>query len=397
LQSDILSISRWIAEQALEHDEVVRLVDGLCARLSAAGLPLWRAHVSMPTLHPTIEGFGYTWKRGVGIEDQAWGWDNDPAAWHRSPFYHMLSRRESRLRRRLDGNDARIDFPILSDMAAAGATDYQAMLVAFGEPWERDFDHDPLPGVAVSFASDRPGGFSDDDLEMLEGVLPFLGLAVYRLTLQHVTVSTLDAYIGPSATKRVMKGEIRRGSVTRKPAVVFFSDLRGFTRLSDVIAGETLVAHLNEHFDCMVGPVERHGGQVLKFLGDGMLAVFALADGDATAACRRALDAAREAVAETDALNARRRAAGLPEMELDVALHTGEVMYGNVGAAHRLDFTMIGPAVNHASRIESLCEPLGRHVLASRSFAHACGIELVPLGTHVLRGVAEPQELFGLP
>ncbi|HZH26580.1 MAG TPA: adenylate/guanylate cyclase domain-containing protein [Azospirillaceae bacterium] len=396
MDSVAITIAEWLARESLRRDDMLGLVSGLCGRLELAGVPLLRAHVSMPTLHPTIEGFGFTWRRGRGLENTEWGWDHHSVNWEQSPFRNMILNREPVIRRRLDGDSTLFDYPILADMKAEGATDYAARLIPFGEPFARDYDTDPLPGIATSWTTDRPGGFSEDELALIDRLLPFLGLAVYRLSLKHVATSTLEAYIGPGATQRVLSGEIRRGVVTRKPSVVMFADLRGFTSLADCTEGERLVRYLNEHLDCMVGPVERHGGQVLKLLGDGMLAVFPLLDGTYEPACEAALRATEEAIAETADLNDRRRVGLEPELHLDVALHMGEVMYGNVGSARRLDFTMIGPAVNEASRIEALCHVLGHHVLISSSFAKGCCVALRSVGVHALRGVSAPQELFTL-
>jgi len=384
----------WLVNEGLRSDDIDATFDGFCRRLVDGGLPLARGHVSMPTLHPTIEGFGLTWRPAVGTDALAWNFDNDPSAYENSPFYRLIRDRETRLRRRLDGNAAVLDFPILEEFKAEGLTDYYVTLEAFGDVATRDFDREPLPGVAASWSTARPGGFSDDDLAVIDALLPVVALVVYRLSLAHVTRSTLDAYIGPEAAGRVLKGEIRRGAVTRQPAVVAVFDLCGFTAVADRTPGEQLIAWLNEHFDRIVGPVERHGGQVLKFVGDGVIAVFPLPDDDCDPHCRSALAAAREALAETEALNRTRDAGAGPRLDLDVALHMGEVMYGNIGSTGRLDFTMIGPAVNEASRIEALCDTLGHHLLASRKFAEHCGIAMRSLGFHELRGVAGVQELF---
>jgi len=384
----------WLIREGLVSTDLDTTFDGFCRRLVETGVPLARGHLSMPTLHPTIEGFGLTWRPKDGTAAAAWNFDNDPATYLASPFYRLVQARETRMRRRLDGNAAVLDFPILHEFKAEGLTDYVVTLEAFGDARTMDFDTDPLPGVAASWATARPGGFSDDDIATLDALLPLLALVTYRLSLAHVARSTLDAYIGPHAAARVLRGEIRRGMVTRQPAVVAVFDLCGFTAVADRTPGEQLIAWLNEHLDRMVGPIERNGGQVLKFVGDGLIAVFAPSDGDWATPCGNALAAAREAIAGTEALNRARDAAGAPRLDLDVALHMGEVMYGNIGSTGRLDFTMIGPAVNEASRIEALCDPLGRHLLASRRFAENCGMTLRSLGLHPLRGVSEPQELF---
>ena len=192
---------------------------------------------------------------------------------------------------------------------------------------------------------------------------------------------------------------MQRGEVQGVEAVLFYTDLRGFTAIADTTPGKELIALLDECFECMVEPIVRHGGEVLKFMGDGLLAAFAVRPAGRAEVCAAALDAATEALALIEALNARRRAAGQRTAGLDLSLHIGGVQYGNVGTAARLDFTVIGPAVNEASRIEKLCEPLGQSLLVSQAFAEAATASrgrLVSLGRHKLRGVREETELFGL-
>jgi adenylate cyclase len=201
---------------------------------------------------------------------------------------------------------------------------------------------------------------------------------------------------GVAPGRRILGGQVRQGTAQQLSAAIMIADLRGFTGVADRTPAERLVAGLNEHLGAVVEAVERHSGQVLKFLGDGLLAVFSLAARPAEAACADALAAAQEALAANAAVNARRATTGEPPLALDIALHLGDVMYGNVGSVRRLDFTVIGPAVNEASRIEALCEPLGCHLLTSAAFARACPRSLRSQGRHALRGVARPQELFTL-
>jgi adenylate cyclase len=234
---------------------------------------------------------------------------------------------------------------------------------------------------------------------VLDRLLPLFALAVKAVTAGAIGHGLLAAYLGDDPASRVYAGTVLRGGVQSVEAVLFYTDLRGFTALADVTPGPALITLLDECFECMVDPVAQHGGEVLKFLGDGLLAAFAVIAGNRDAVCSTALDAAVEALARIEALNARRRAEGRQALELDISLHIGTVQYGNVGTAARLDFTVIGPAVNEASRIERLCEPLGRHLLASQHFAEAAvssRSRLASLGRHQLRGVREPTELYAL-
>jgi adenylate cyclase len=208
----------------------------------------------------------------------------------------------------------------------------------------------------------------------------------------------LKAYLGDDAGQRVHAGAVERGSVERIRAVLWYADIRAFTTLAEATPGEVVIELLDEVFEALTASLRLRGGQVLKFLGDGMLAIFPFEDAIAEQVCRQALDAAAEAMRAVDRLNAERRGAGKPIAAVDLALHLGEVLYGNLGAVDRLDFTVIGPAVNEAARLEALCEPLGRKVLVSAELAAAVDDSccLVPLGHHTLRGVREPREIYGL-
>jgi len=297
------------------------------------------------------------------------------------------------MRRRLEQEDQR-DFPILVDFFAAGATDYVAYLFAFG----KDGDRSQGTGIIYSFVSDRRGGFSDDDTTVMQATLPGLSLAMKSHAGHVIASGLLGTYLGEDAGRRVHAGSIMRGSVDKLRAVIWYADIRGFTPISDSASGPVVVELLNEVFEALTASL-RPRGQVLKFIGDAMLATFSFEEADRAETCSRALDAAIEAMRNIDGLNTTRAAAGAPVASVDLALHLGEVLYGNVGATDRLDFTVIGPAVNEVSRIEALCEPLGRPVLVSAEFVAAItgdDSRLVPLGRHALRGVREEKEIFAL-
>jgi adenylate cyclase len=252
-------------------------------------------------------------------------------------------------------------------------------------------------GIGYSFATDRPGGFRDDDLVLLRAVLPATSLAMMTHAGHAIASGLLEAYLGSDAGHRVHSGAIERGSVESIRAVLWYADIRGFTAIADTTPGLVVIELLDEVFETLTALLRPRGGQVLKFLGDGMLATFAV-DATPDEICRRALEAARDAMAAIDRLNSARREAGKPIAEVDLALHLGEVLYGNVGAIDRLDFTVIGPAVNEVARIEALCEPLGCKVLVSAELA-ATAVNtgcLTPLGRHKLRGVREPREIYAL-
>ncbi len=297
------------------------------------------------------------------------------------------------LRHRLDGEPTTLPFPILDEFRGGGATDYYARFIGFVFEAQKG----ARSGVMSSWTTDQAGGFSEQDISTLDRLLPRLALSLKSALTYQFSINLLDTYVGPDAGRRILDGEIRRGAPEVIRAVLWLADLRGFTAFSDTTPKEEVFSTLNEYFDCMVRPLVGHGGQVLKFLGDGLLGTFDLQHMEKDAVCRESLDSAVEALKLVHELNAERRAAGKPVLELDLALHLGDVLYGNVGALDRQDFTLIGAAVNEASRIETLCAPLDRNLLISETFATAalqCTGRLVSLGRHPLRGVREAQELF---
>jgi adenylate cyclase len=252
-------------------------------------------------------------------------------------------------------------------------------------------------GMVASWTTDAPDGFTDEQIELLSGLMPPLTLAYMLRTTYRDTRTLLTTYLGRHAAERVLAGNIVRGRAEPIQAVIWFSDLVSFTRISDNISPDELLHLLNDYAQAIVEEIEAHDGHVLKFIGDGILAIFP--DADTTKACARALDAAIEMRARIEALNARRSAAGLPVTDTHLALHAGELLYGNLGGPRRLDFTVLGSAVNEAARIEALCASLDQKVIVSWAFAEAAGdarSRLVSLGRYAMKGVARPQELFTL-
>ena len=401
----IVELHIWAVRQGLLGIGAAELFDGFCRRIIAAGIPLWRGYTAMETLHPQWGGYGYTWRRDLNaIEPGHFERTTYRGpVWFDSPFAYLVNRRNApvevshpwrHLRRRLAGPEAQLDFLILKELADGGATDYFAEIVGFGA------DGDPSwgTGIGYSFASDQSEGFRDDHLQLLKAVLPALSLAMMAHAGHTIASGLLEAYLGADAGRRVHSGAIERGSVESIHAVLWYADIRGFTAIAETTAGDAVIELLNEVFETLTASLRRRGGQVLKFMGDGMLATFALDDGNHARVCRNALDAAGEAMHAIERLNGERREAGKRSAEVDLALHIGEVLYGNVGAVDRLDFTVIGPAVNEVARIETLCEPLGCKVLVSAELAAAVRdvSRLEPLGRHQLRGVREPVAVFAL-
>lgn len=400
------AITDWLADAGLRNLPLEEMVDGFSRRLNDMGVPVARTFAGMNTLHPMVRARSLIWDRATGPATHFEFSHADIGApiLRQSPFLPMLRDGVAERRRRLDDPAVAGEAPVFEELHAAGMTEWLGRVFPFGELMpgiggSHEAEHAERMWLVCSLSTDRPGGFRDSDIAVLTKVLPVFALAVKAVTMRAIGHGLLAAYLGDDPASRVFAGTVQRGEVQSVEAIVFFTDLRGFTALADVTLGKELIVLLDECFECMVAPVVRRGGEVLKFMGDGLLAAFAAGPAARAEACSAALDAATDALALIEALNARRRAEGRQATGLDISLHLGTVQYGNVGTAQRLDFTVIGPAVNEASRIEKLCEPLGHNLLISRQFAEAatsCRSRLVSLGRHRLRGVREETELFAL-
>lgn len=400
------ALDDWLTDAGLRNLPLDALVDGFAQRLNDLGVPVARAFVGTNTLHPMVRARSLVWDRAVGLGKRFEFRHADVEApiLRESPFAAML--RDGRLeqRRDLTSPSTAPEVPVFEELREAGMTEWLGRVFPFGELAPQIGGPDDAERVGelwlvCSVTTDRSGGFGEAHLATLRALLPVFALAAKATTLRTVYQGLLAAYLGHDPASRILAGTVQRGEVQSVDAIVFFTDLRGFTTLADVTPGQEVISLLDECFECMVAPVVQQGGEVLKFMGDGLLAAFAARPETRPEACRHALDAAVEALGLIDALNGRRRAQGRPATSLDISLHLGTVQYGNVGTASRLDFTVIGPAVNEAARIEKLCEPLGQSLLVSRQFAEAatsCRSRLVSLGRHRLRGVREETELFGL-
>lgn len=392
---EVSAITDWLTGQGLLRADFETLLAGFCERLVAIEVPIWRGYVSITTLHPRVSGMGCSWRLDEGIRTEFYIHRLAPTEdYLQSPFRYMLEGGLNALRLRLGQGEGR-QFPLLERFRSDGATDYLAQVTGFGI----DGVVDGRTGVVSSWTTKHPDGFSQRDVAILDHLVPRLALALQARLSHQIAINLLDAYVGPEAGRRILSGEIHRGSLEVIRAVIFYADLRGFTSVADRYEREVLVEALNAYFDCLVPVITEHGGQVLKFLGDGLLAAFPLGDHAPPDVCERALDAAAEALACVRELNAERAATDRPVMDLDMALHLGDLFYGNVGSADRLDFTLIGPAVNEASRIEALCAQHERHLLISEAFASAATASterLVSIGRFALRGVRAAQSIYTL-
>jgi len=377
-------VPAWLLHEGWRQANRRLLFEQIGHRLNQAGVPVWRMAAFIPTLHPELYADSFFWNResGKARYQQSGHEVRQEAEYQNSPLLEV-GRSGKPLRRRLTGPDALLDFPILRQMAEQGATDYIVLPVRFTRPQP----------VYLTFATDRPQGFGDKDIAVLSDLAEVFAPIIEAMATQMVAVRLLDTYVGRNAGQRVLAGQIGRGSGETIDAAIWYCDLRGFTLLSDRLPRDRLIATLNQYFDRMGGAIECHKGEVLKFIGDAMLAIFPVVDGKA-AACLAAFEAALESIAAMDALNSERRAAGDSELEFGIALHVGDVMYGNIGTSHRLDFTVIGPAVNYASRLERLCRELRQKLVVSADVAQHLDGHVRSAGRHSLRSIAEPQEIF---
>jgi len=380
-------VGRWILREGPHIDSDVEMFDELCWRLLGDGVPLWRATLYMGTLHPLIRGIGARWLRELKLieEFRILHGSKKTDEYLQSPIRPAIERGTPFRRRLLEDTP---EYPLLSKIRKAGGTDYFALAL------NRTFRRFPV----VTWATDRPSGFSDTDIAALEDINPALAAIVETRAVRRISANLLDTYLGPQAGRRILAGQIQRAQGERMRAVIMMTDMRGFTALSDRLPGEEMIELLDDYFDAIVTPVEKRKGETLKFIGDGVLAIFPAADDDDfRAASVQALEAALEGLERLGMVNKKRREAARTEFRVGIGLHLGEVIFGNVGAADRLDFTVIGPAVNLASRIEGLTKRLLRPILVSSAFARICPRPLVSLGFHPVRGLYEPEEVFGLP
>lgn len=393
-------IASWVIEQGLKGLPLTAQFDGFCGRVAAEGFPMVRASMSMATLHPRYGAHTFVWRKGQsGIDHTPRARTNDQLQEFRaSPIFHMRSSGEQMMRRRLNSNQP-LDFPVLEDLRRQGMTDYAARLVVF-DPEQQVVDSNRpgvLEGVFFSCATDRPQGFDEEELASVADLLPYMAMAVKSRLTYDVASTVLETYLGADAGHKILTGRIDRGSVESIRAVIWLCDLRDYTRTTDRLPRAQLVDVLDDHLEVMARPVMAHGGQILKFLGDGFLATFDLSGRDEASVCTQALAAAGDLRHDFAAFGERRNKENRPVMGYGLGLHLGEVFYGNIGASDRLDFTVIGPAVNEASRIEALCRPLDCDIVISGAFrknAGSCRGQLKSIGQHLLRGVREPQELF---
>src|SRR5262245_728744 len=387
IQRKVVDLIDWLLREARHQQSLSDLIRALGIRLALANVRVWRLNIGLRQLHPAFYGRAIVLDciknevvekpRPHGIEDSAFYRENPVSAIFRG----------GHIRRRLEEPGAVLDYPLLRELQVKGGTDYAAFPLEFSGRRNQ----------AITFTSNQSGGFTAAEMSVLEGILPALGAAVETIHNREETQRLLATYVGARAGDRILNGSIKRGNCETIDAVLWICDLENFTAISETLSGRDLISLLDAYFDAIVAPIGRHGGEVLKFMGDSVLVVFPLSDGaDRTAVHCAALAAAREGIADVETLNGTWAARTQRPTSCGVALHVGKVSYGNIGAADRLDFTVIRPAVNLAARLEQLTRRVGTRIVLSEDFAGALSETVVSLGEFALKGISKGQIVFGL-
>jgi adenylate cyclase len=384
--TDLQKTIDWLVNGARSAPSPPQMMAETCERLVRAGIPLSRVNIFIRTLHPDIFGFSFVWRPGEEVTVTSASFDAPDSQEFKSSPLAILYETASEVRYRLDDPES-ARFPFLDDMRAEGVTDYFAAPLLFADGLIN----------SSSWTTKQPGGFSNAQLDGLRSLIPPLARLIEIISLRRRASLLLDTYVGNRAGERILGGQIRRGHTDTMDAAIWLSDLRGFTALSDRLPAETVVDILNSYFDCQVSAIKTHGGEVLKFMGDGLLAVFPIDEyvGDVRQVCSRVLEAARDSRASVEALQYP-IGETVERFRFGVALHVGKILYGNIGGGNRLDFTCIGPAVNLAARLEKIAGRLNRTIVASAGFAGICAGGWTELGEFPIAGFSKAERVFGL-
>ncbi|MDB4998355.1 MAG: Adenylate cyclase [Myxococcaceae bacterium] len=386
---DTRAIFDWLVDGAPGADNAAEVVGRMSEAILASGIPLQRTAAFVRTLHPELLGRSFVWRPGAAVITREAPFTIVDSESYRTSTIAAVSQLGKAVRQRPMDPAWPNDYPgTHTDLVAEGVTDYLAAPLRF------------LNGQThtITFATTHPAGFTDEQIATLLDLTRPLARVGEILALSRTAVNLLDAYVGRNAGAQILAGKIHRGDVDTIRAVIWFSDLRGFTELSGSVEPAAVISVLNELFECQVEPIQRNGGEVLKFSGDGLLAIFPItSEHTPSERCDAALAAARDAFAALARVNEDRTKRAERPIRFGLALHLGDVAYGNIGGAGRLDFTCIGPAVNLTSRLEGLTGKLERPLVVSQELARLTASGTVSLGAFELKGVAAPQDVFGMP
>jgi len=388
------AIAGWLLAEAWKTATPEELMAGFCRCLQEAGVPVSRMTIIIPALHPQVFATVLVWRDDAGVKTIFEPHDILQQPRFKDSPFALILRGAGGVRRRMERAEVKLDFPVVRDLKAEGASDYVAMPFRFSDGQMN----------VMSMTSFAAGGFSTDHLGRIFEILPGLARYFEVYAQRRTAVTLLKTYLGHHTGDRVLAGQVKLGDGEHIHSVVWFSDLRESTMLSKSMPQDAYLAHLNRYFDCMAGAVMEKGGEVLRFIGDAVLAIFPIAEASgrhwasasgAAEACRRAIDAATIACERIAAAN-RSNPQATP-IGFGIGLHLGDVTYGNIGVRERLEFTVIGASANEAARVESMSKTLKQPVVISAAFARTYPGKLVPLGRHALKDVAGEQELFTLP
>jgi adenylate cyclase len=390
-------IADWLMERALSEQTTMKaLYEDTCLRLLAEGLPIIRAHLAFRTLHPLFAAISNIWYKDRETEhlEISHSTTNTNPGWDTSPYAFLINNDIGHLRRRLTGEESLLDFPVLTEFREnLEATDY----LAYAIPFDPEAQGETVKsGVIGSWLTDRPGGFTDNDLRALLRIQLRLAVTFKVLIKSQIADNILNTYLGSDAGRQVLSGQIKRGDYESIHSVIWYSDMRNSTPLADALSPEEFFAMVNAYFECTAGAVMDTGGEVLRFIGDAVLAIFPIRKGKLTEkqACQKAMRAMREAERRVRRLNIERATKDQPLVEYGLGLHIGDVMYGNIGVPERLEFSVVGPAANEAARLESLTKEVGHKVVVSDDFARNITGGWISLGQKNLKSVGGPMKLF---
>jgi adenylate cyclase len=378
---------------ALANEPYESVFKTFCDDLADSGLPLLRINLAMHTLHPLVAAVDITWIRDHNSTINSYPHtEGDTEEFQRSPFYWMLSTQQRELRQDLRDKTAVNQFPLFHTLQELGGTEYLALITPFGDS-KTVFEH--KDGIVVSWVTDDPGGFSEHHINSIKFLQPYVALVAKLYKQQYTATNVVTAYLGEAVGRQVLEGQIRLGDVERIPAVIWLCDLRGSTTLAEQLTPDEYLQSLNAYFDCTAGAVLEHGGQVLSFIGDAVLAVFPVTEHvSLNQAAHKALAASKESNDRIKALNQNRKESSQSPMAFGLALHVGDVHFGNIGVPTRIEFSVIGRAVNEVSRLESLTKEVNEPVLVSRTFMEATDQSWRNLGAFNVKGVSEGMEIF---
>jgi adenylate cyclase len=391
-----LAISDWLIEGALSEIDLEAQFLTFCRRLHDAGIPLMRGHLATRALHPLFVAATATWERdGKAEVTRIRPEDDHGEDWKRSPLSRLLQSGNLEVRHQLISNGDWQEFPLLVSLKERGATDYYAQLVMFSEARQARLRQD---GCILSWTCDHPDGFSDDQINVLRWLGSRFGVVAKLDKRERTAINVVSAYLGSDAGRRVLDGQIKLGDGEVIPAVIWFSDLRQSTPLADRLPGDAFLQVLNTYFQCTAGAVLDHGGEVLRFIGDAVLAIFHVDGVDGhTRAARVALAAARDAERRLADVNATRAANDEEALDFGLGLHLGDLMFGNIGVPERVEFSVVGPAANEVARLEGMTKDLGRRILVSESFAELLPLHWENLGAQQVDGVENGITVFAPP